>query len=137
MQHTRGLNVLVVAERGGLAEALAPPLLADGHVVGDVVDGLHALAAAQAVFPDVVLLDADLAGLDVPRVTREIGGVSSRRRPFFIALARQVVDECNPTQPIGGIDLYLSKPSAPSKVREVLRRFQEVVTDFDSFDPVI
>jgi CheY-like chemotaxis protein len=137
MQHSRGLNVLVVAEPTGLAEALSPPLRADGHQVGDVADAPQALVAAQGAFPDVVLLDADMSGLDVRGVAREIGGLFARRRPFIIALARQVVDECHPTAAGSGIDLYLSKPNAPAVVRGILRRFQEVVTDFESFDPVI
>jgi DNA-binding response OmpR family regulator len=137
MQHFRGLNVLLIGNRGGLADSLALPLRADGHVVGDAPDGPAALVAARAVYPDVVVLDADIAGLDVPEVAQEIGGLSSSRRPFIIALAGRVVPECPPTNPGSGIDLYLRHAPTTSQVRDLLRRFQAVVSDFDGFDPMI
>jgi CheY-like chemotaxis protein len=137
MRQPQGLTILVVGDSYGFAEFLSPPLRADGHVVGDVPDGDRALAAARDLFPDVVFLDGDQAGLDVPAVVRGIGGLSARRRPFFIALARRVVRESPPTAPRGGIDLYVAKPPDTDRLRHLLRRFQAVLGDMESFDPVI
>ena len=141
MSSSPGLNVLVVGEPGGLAESIAPPLRADGHVVDDAPDGATALAAARELLPDVVLLDADLAGLDVGAIAGKIGDLSVHRRPLFIALNREQTRhtdaEILPCRPEAGIDIYLSEPSAAAHVRGLLRRFQSVVSDYEGFDPAI
>jgi CheY-like chemotaxis protein len=137
MPSSPGLHVLVVGERGGLAESIVSPLRADGHVVDDAADSAAALVAAQASFPDVVLLDADRVGIDVRGIAATIGKLSAYRRPFFIALARSLVAESPPLCSGGGIDIYLNEPSAAAHVRQLLRRFQSVVADYEGFDPAI
>jgi CheY-like chemotaxis protein len=141
MSLLHGLHVLVVGERGGVAESIASPLRADGHLVGDAPDGAAAVAAARVHLPDVVLLDANLPGQDVRTIAAEIGGLSVWRRPFFIALtrnqAKNPIPECPPVRREADIDIYLSEPSAAAHVRGLLRRFQSVVSDYESFDPVI
>jgi CheY-like chemotaxis protein len=137
MPRLEGLSILVVGDRRGFAEPLTLPLRADGHFVGDVADGALALASARNQFPDVVVLDADGAGLDAPAVVESIGGLSAARRPLFIALAGNPVHECPPVSPSSRIDLYLGKPADTLRLRSLLRRFQSVVKDFESFDPMI
>jgi DNA-binding response OmpR family regulator len=137
MSNSRGLNVLVVGARGGLAESVSVPLRADGHVVGDVADCATAMEAAREVLPDVVVLDADDAGFDARAIAAGIGRLSQERRPFFIALAKNSVPERPPPQAGGGIDIYLNAPASTAHVRGLLRRFQSVVSDYEGFDPVI
>jgi DNA-binding response OmpR family regulator len=137
MQHSRGLNVLLVGDRTAFTEALALPLQADGHTVDDAADGQLAVAAARAIFPDVVVLDAEIAGVDVAAVTHDISGLSVRRRPFFIGLAGHTIDGRTASGAKNGVDVYLTKPTALTHLRGLLRRFQDVATDFESFDPVI
>ncbi len=137
MRQPRGLTILVVGDPHEFAESLSPPLRADGHLVGNASDGPGALAAARDRFPDVVFLDGDQAGLDLPAVVHGIGGLSARRRPFFIALARRVVRESPPTAHRGGIDLYVAKPPDTDRLLHLLRRFRDVLGDMESFDPVI
>jgi CheY-like chemotaxis protein len=137
MRRLEGLSILVIGDRLGFVESLAPPLRADGHVVGDVPDGALALAAARSTLPDVVVLDADVAGLDAPAVVEGIGGLSVARRPLFIALTGDPIGECPPTAVCSRVDLYLGKPADTFRLRNLLRRFQTVVKDFEGFDPMI
>jgi CheY-like chemotaxis protein len=137
MLRLEGLTILVVDGRHELAETLSSPLRADGHVVGEVADGALALAAAQKEFPDVVLMDADAPGLDAPAIAEGIGALRVARRPLFIALAGEPVRECPPVPPAPSIDLYLGKPADTGRLRNLLRRFQSVVKDFEGFDPMI
>ncbi len=137
MRRLEGLSILLVGDRHGFAESLAPPLQADGHRVGDVPDGALALAAARDALPDVVLLDADVAGLDAPALAEEIGRLRVARRPLFIALAAEPVRECPPVACAPKIDLYVGKPADADRLRHLLRRFQAVVKDFEGFDPMI
>jgi DNA-binding response OmpR family regulator len=136
MRRLEGLTILLVDGRHEL-ESLSNPLRADGHHVGEVADATLALAAARREFPDVVVLDADVPGLDAPAIAEGIGGLWVARKPLFIALAGEPVRECPPKRPASNIDLYLGKPADTERLRSLLRRFQSVVKDFESFDPVI
>lgn len=68
------LNVLIVDDqrlmRDGLRTLLE--LEADLHVVGEAEDGAAALAAYEALEPDVVLMDIRMPGMDGVQATRRI-----------------------------------------------------------------
>jgi DNA-binding NarL/FixJ family response regulator len=60
-----GRTVLIVDDHEAFRSAARALLEAAGFtVVGDVPDGQAALAATRALWPDVVLLDVELPGLD-------------------------------------------------------------------------
>jgi DNA-binding NarL/FixJ family response regulator len=63
-------------------------------VVGDAADGDAAVAIAAEVRPDVVLLDADLSGLDVLEVTRLIIDDPEQAGAKVMILAARDTDEC-------------------------------------------
>jgi CheY-like chemotaxis protein len=137
MRPSSALNVLVVGGPHGLAESLAPPLREDGHRVGEAADGDRAVAVSREEFPDVVFLDVDAVGPDTPNVAERIGDLSARRRPFMIALSAAPPAQCPPSPYRSPIDLHLIKPSDFSSLRHLLRRFQAIAKDFESFDPAI
>jgi CheY-like chemotaxis protein len=137
MHQMEGLSILVVGDRRDFADPLSLPLRADGHLVGEVADADLALAAARDSLPDVVVFDADIAGLDAPAVARKISVLSPTHRPLFIALTGEPVCECPPAAGDSRIDLYLGKPGDTAHLRSLLRRFQSVVKDFEAFDPMI
>jgi DNA-binding NarL/FixJ family response regulator len=59
------LTVLIVDDHDGFREAARQLLEADGFVVvGEAADGRQALAEAERLLPDVVLLDVQLPDLD-------------------------------------------------------------------------
>jgi hypothetical protein len=70
---SRGLRVLVVEDDADSAAGLAHFLGGIGHQVEVAPDGQAAVEAAQAVRPDVVLLDIGLPGLDGWEVARRLG----------------------------------------------------------------
>jgi DNA-binding NarL/FixJ family response regulator len=58
-------TVLIVDDHDGFRDAAKALLEADGfHVVGEAADGRQALAKAERLQPDVVLLDVQLPDLD-------------------------------------------------------------------------
>jgi DNA-binding NarL/FixJ family response regulator len=73
-----GLRVLVVDDHEGFRAAARSLLDAAGfQVVGEAADGPGAVAEAQRLHPDVVLLDIQLPGLDGFGVAKAV----ARQRP--------------------------------------------------------
>lgn len=131
MTKRRGLQVLVVdGEESG--ERLARFLRSAGHETDVVHDGGAAVAVAQAKKPDVIFLETELPGGE--DVARSLRDQSAWRRPFLIAHSRTEQPDCPQRD---GIDLHLAKPADPDWLLGLLRRFQGIVDDYESFDPVI
>ncbi len=79
------LRVLVVEDEDSLADALRELLEADGRleVAGRARNGLEGVELAEALQPDVVLMDIMLPVMDGVEATREI----RRRRPTLPVVA--------------------------------------------------
>ncbi|MCC5037155.1 response regulator transcription factor [Streptomyces sp. WAC 00631] len=124
MQQTSpGARVLVVDDDPTVAEVVTGYLERDGHVVDRAADGPSALARADARWPDLVVLDLMLPGMDglaVCRGLRERGPV-----PVIMLTARGEEDDRILGLEVGADD-YVTKPFSPRelalRVRSVLRR---------------
>jgi DNA-binding response OmpR family regulator len=118
------LRILVVEDQGDLAEALALNLEHLGYAVECVRDGRHALMAARARTPHLVLLDLGLPRLDG-------FGVLERMRadgiwcPVLILTARSAAADKIEGFRLGADD-YVTKPftldELLGRVRALLRR---------------
>jgi DNA-binding response OmpR family regulator len=91
-----------------------------GFEVRTAHDGRGAIAAAEALRPDVVLLDIglpDLSGYDVARTLRErMPGAPMR----IVALTGWGQPEARERALEAGFDFHLVKPADLRKLREVL-----------------
>jgi len=75
-----GNRVLVVDDHAGFRAAARRVLEADGwSVVGEAVDGTSALAVAERLDPDVVLLDIGLPDHDGFAIADRLAGLVSAR----------------------------------------------------------
>jgi two-component system, OmpR family, response regulator MprA len=127
---TGALRVLVVEDDAGIALFIQRALVQAGYRVDLVSDGLSALAAAQAVPPDVVLLDVMLPGLDGREVARRLR--SATNVPILMLTALDTVGDR--VQGLdAGADDYLVKPFALeellARLRALLRRREADPTD--------
>jgi DNA-binding response OmpR family regulator len=116
-------TVLVVEDEPTIAESVAARLRTEGFVVELAFDGPSAVAAAQRVEPDVVVLDVMLPGFDGLEVCRRIQ--AQRPVPVLMLTARD--DETDLLVGLAvGADDYLTKPFSirelAARVHALLRR---------------
>jgi DNA-binding response OmpR family regulator len=122
-------SVLVVDDEHKIREVVRTYLEHDGYVVFVAGTGQEALAAAQRLEPDLVVLDLllpDLPGEEVARSIREVADV-----PIIMLTAKASEDERVAGLHLGADD-YLAKPFSP---RELVARVEAVLRRAKGTDP--
>jgi CheY-like chemotaxis protein len=120
------LRALVVDDDADCLFVLAALLRLAGHEVHTARTGWEALAVAERVRPDVVLLDLGLPGMS----GYELAGQMRRHvapPPLLIALTGQGREEAHRRCPDAGIDLHLLKPVDANRLLEILACCTQVV----------
>jgi two-component system response regulator DesR len=84
------VRVLVVDDHALFAEALMLTLAIDDRicVVGAASSGLEAVELAQALNPDVVLMDVHMPSMDGIEATRRVRRVSPKTRVLMVTASR-------------------------------------------------
>jgi len=127
---------ILVADDTDSIRALYRKLLAlDGHEVIDVGDGEAALAAVQALHPDVVLLDVTMPQLDGLEVCRRLkSDPATRLTPVVLVTGlSDLQDRIKGIE--AGADEFLSKPVHPLELRArvgSLTRMKHLLDALDS-----
>jgi two-component system response regulator ResD len=124
--------VLVVEDDATVSEVVVRYLEREGLTVQTASDGATALASAEAHWPDLVVLDLMLPGIDGIEVCRRLRAEAPV--PVIMLTARGDEDDR-----IVGLDLgaddYITKPFSPreltARVKAVLRRAAGTVTTPD------
>ncbi|MEV4124311.1 response regulator transcription factor [Nocardia sp. NPDC049707] len=116
-------RILVVDDEVTIAESVAARLRAEGFTVDLAHDGPGAVAAAEAVVPDLVVLDVMLPGFDGLEVCRRLQAA----RPIPVLMLTARTDETDQLIGLGvGADDYLTKPFSlrvlAARVHALLRR---------------
>jgi len=117
------VRVLVVDDNEDAALTIAEVLTELGYDVTVAHDGPQALASAERVRPDVVVLDLGLPVMDGFEVARRLRAASAGRKvPRLVALSGygQEVDKANSRA--AGFDLHLVKPVNVSDLQAALER---------------
>ncbi|MFD0000623.1 response regulator [Nocardia sp. NPDC127526] len=128
MEHSQqrtGRRILVVEDEPTIAESVAARLRAEGFTVDLAHNGPAAVAAAEDLDPDLVVLDVMLPGFDGLEVCRRIQ--ARRSVPVLMLTAR--TDETDVLVGLGvGADDYLTKPFSmrvlTARVHALLRRVE-------------
>jgi DNA-binding response OmpR family regulator len=120
-------RILVVDDERSLAKVLASYLERAGYTVECAFDGAAALAAAQRMEPDVVVLDLMLPEIDGLEVCRRLRTFSC----CYVVMLTARDEEVDKLVGLGvGADDYLAKPVSPrelvARVGAMLRRPRSV-----------
>jgi PAS domain S-box-containing protein len=103
-------RVLVVDDNHDVAETLAMLLESLGHRVEMAHDGRRAIEIAQALQPEVVVLDIGLPGMDGYQVAKEIRRKPPLQKAMLIALSGYGQEEDRRRSQEAGFDYHLVKP---------------------------
>jgi len=119
-------RVLVVEDEAAIAELIAINLRHAGYEITLAVTAEQALAAVDAVLPDLVLLDWMLPGQSGLSLARQWRGASRTRELPIIMLTARAEEPDKVAGLDAGADDYLTKPFStgelPARIRAVLRR---------------
>lgn len=123
------MNVLVVDDDRDLVDILTYILRREGYEVLAAYDGEQGWRRFQQDSPELVVLDANMPGLDGMEVCRRIREVSTV--PVIMLTAR--TDESDIVRALGlGADDYITKPFKP---RELVARIKAVLRRAQAFRP--
>jgi two-component system CheB/CheR fusion protein len=117
-------SVLIVEDHDDSSQFFASVARAEGHRVQTASSGAEALRMAEESWPDLILLDLALPGIDGWEVARRIRAVGQERsRPVIIAVTALSQKDCDDAV-VAGCDDCLRKPVDPEILRSVFRWFK-------------
>jgi len=115
-------RVLLADDNVDAAESLQLLLQIAGHEVHVASDGLLALAAAESLRPQVVLLDLGMPGMTGVEVARRIRATTWGRAMVLVALTGWGQEEDRRLTREAGFDHHLTKPVHPDEIEDLIRR---------------
>jgi signal transduction histidine kinase/DNA-binding response OmpR family regulator len=118
-------SILVVDDMPDNLRVLSALLIQQGYEVRQVLNGQSALKTAQALPPDLILLDIRMVGMDGYEVCQQLKALPQTCEipVIFLSALDGVFDKVKAFQ-VGGVD-YITKPF---QVEEVLARVEHQLT---------
>lgn len=115
-------RILMVEDNPDAAESLQMLLELLGHHVRVIDDGNHALGAARANIPDVMLIDIGLPGMDGYEIATAIRRDPALRNLVLVALTGYGRPEDRNRAMAAGFDYHLVKPVDVGTLEDLLDR---------------
>ncbi|MBI3610705.1 MAG: response regulator [Nitrospirae bacterium] len=115
-----GKTVLVVDDEKFVRELIKIKLGRCGLAVIEAANGLEAVEMAQALRPDMILMDVMMPKMNGFEACEKLKSISSTARiPILMLTARGEQTDQEKGKTAGAID-YLSKPFSPQKLAEMV-----------------
>lgn len=106
-------RILVVEDQEDNRRIIRDMLRHAGYEIDEAATGEDALASAGARVPDLILMDAQLPGLDGYAATRRIKADPSLRQVPIIAVTSFALSGDDARAREAGCDDYIAKPFSP------------------------
>src|SRR5262249_19783717 len=119
-------RVLVVDDNVDGAKTLATLLRLSGHQAQTAFDGAAAITEAQAVRPEVILLDIGLPRIDGYEVARRLRQRSDMQEVLLVALTGYGQEEDRRSCLEAGFNAYLVKPVDLATLKSLLDHSNEL-----------
>ncbi len=122
--------ILLVDDEDDILEFMRYNLEKEGYKVYAAKDGLEAIATAQKVYPDIIILDIMMPEMDGVAACRELRNMSPFQNTIIAMLTAHGDDQLQFTAFDAGADDFISKPIRPrlflSRINALLRRKRPV-----------
>ncbi len=120
-------TVLVIDDEAPIRLLCRVNLEAEGMEVLEAADGVTGLELAKAHFPDAILLDVMMPGVDGWAVAeRLLGDEDTRAIPIVFLTARADLRDRARGMDLGGLD-YVTKPFNPVELADLVRGVLDAV----------
>jgi PAS domain S-box-containing protein len=113
-------RILVVDDNRDAAESLETLLQLWGHETRSAHDGPQALAVAAEFWPEIVLLDIGLPGMDGYEVARQMRALPGGERALIVAVTGYGRSSDRLKSQEAGFDHHLVKPVQPEVLHELI-----------------
>jgi CheY-like chemotaxis protein len=113
-------RILLVEDNEDLSEMTRELLQALGHQVSTAATGTEGVESAQALRPDLVLIDLGLPGIDGYEVARRIRGALGSATPRLVALTGYGDKEARVQSEAAGFDVHVVKPFSDEDLTRIL-----------------
>jgi signal transduction histidine kinase/CheY-like chemotaxis protein len=113
-------RILLVEDHAETRNALFAALQLDGHRVYEAADGGAGLRAAEAVKPDVAIIDIGLPDIDGYEVASALRAGPQREKMVLIAVTGFERPETQRRAREAGFDEYVAKPVAPEQLARLI-----------------
>ena len=115
-------SILVVDDSQMARQALIRPLEASGYHVTEAQDGYEAIGLAEDIRPDLMILDAQMPGVDGFKVLQILRGSSQLKQlPVFLVAPKEGVFR-RLMGKMADCDEFLIKPVDPSDLLKLVRK---------------
>jgi CheY-like chemotaxis protein len=112
--------VLIADDNHDAAESLAMLLQFEGHEVHTAFDGEAAILSAEALQPDIALIDIGMPKANGYQVAERIRKESWGDRICLVALTGWGQEADKRRAKDAGFDLHLLKPVSPERIEQLL-----------------
>ena len=115
-------SILLVEDNPDARETLQALLVAMGHRVETARDGVTGVEKAQALAPDLAIIDVGLPGIDGYEVARRLRASSALAGTYIVALTGYGSDDDRTRAMAAGFDEHLTKPVSPDRLEALLAK---------------
>jgi two-component system cell cycle response regulator DivK len=115
-------KILVIEDQEDNRRILRDLLTSTGYEVIEALTGVEGVTAAETHRPDLILMDAQLPGIDGYEATRRIKAIPNLQKVPIIMVTSYALSGDDVKAFEAGCDAYVAKPFSP---RELLAQIRE------------